>query len=55
MNPERFKVLDPKESYTFNKHFDLPFSTQDIIANLGYEFDRSPLRLPTEPGIQSRL
>ena len=55
MNLERFKVLYPKESYTFNQHFDLPFSIQDVIANFGYEFDRSPLRLPTEPGIQLRL
>jgi hypothetical protein len=55
MNPERFKVLDPKESYTFSKYFDLPFSIQDIVADLGYDFDRSPLRLPREPGIQNRL
>jgi len=55
MNPERFKVLDPKESYTFNQYFYFPFSIQDNIANLSYEFDRSPLCLPTEPGIQSRL
>ena len=53
MNPERFKVLNP--NYTFNQYFDLPFSIQDVIANLGYKFDRSPLRLPNEPGIQSRL
>ena len=55
MNPEAFKVLDPKESYTFSKYFDLPFPIQDIVADLGYNFDRSPLRLPTEPGIHSRL
>ena len=55
MNPDRFKVLDPKESYTFSKYFDLPFSIQDIVADLGYDFDRSPLRLPTELGIRSRL
>ena len=51
MNPERFKVLDPKESHTFNQYFYLPFSIEDIIAKLVYEFDRSPLHLPTEPGI----
>ncbi len=55
MNPEQFKVLDPKESYTFSKYFDLPFSIQDIVADLGYQFDRSPLHLPIEPGIHARL
>ncbi len=55
MNPEQFKVLDSKESYTSSKHFDLPFSIQDIVADLGYKFDRSSLRLPTKPGIHSRL
>ncbi len=55
MNPEQFKVLDPKESYTFSKYFDLPFSIQDIVADLGYQFARSPLQLPTETGIHARL
>ncbi|HBB35665.1 MAG TPA: hypothetical protein DDZ80_10125 [Cyanobacteria bacterium UBA8803] len=29
------KVLDPNESYTFSKYFDLPFSPEDILADLG--------------------
>jgi hypothetical protein len=55
MDPANFKVLDPKESYSFSNYFDLPFSIQDIVGDLGYQFERSPLTLPTEIGIQSRL
>ncbi len=55
MNPANFKVLDPKESYSFSQYFDLPFSIHDIVADLGYEFRRSALILQSDPGIQSRL
>jgi hypothetical protein len=55
MNPKQFKVLDAQESYTFSKYFDLPFSIQDIVGDFGYKFQRAPLNLPTESGIQSRL
>lgn len=55
MNPEQFKVLSPHESYTFSKYFELPFSIQDIVADLGYRFQRKTLNLPTDSGIQSRL
>jgi hypothetical protein len=55
MNPGSFKVLDSQESYRFDQYFDLPFSMQDIVSDLGYRFERSPLILPSEPGIQSRL
>ena len=51
INPEQVKVLDPKESYTFSKYFDLPFSIQYIMADLGYQFARSALtvyRVPDE-------
>ncbi len=29
------KVLDPNEPYTFSKYFDLPYSPEDILADLG--------------------
>jgi hypothetical protein len=40
MNPANFKVLDPKESYDFSQYFDLPFSIQEVVADLGYQFER---------------
>lgn len=35
------KVLDPNESYTFSKYFDLPFSPKDILADLGCTIERT--------------
>jgi hypothetical protein len=29
------KVLNPNESYTFSRYFDLPYSPEDILADLG--------------------
>jgi hypothetical protein len=34
------KVLDPNESYTFSKYFDLPYAPEDILADLGCTFER---------------
>lgn len=35
------KVLDPQESYTFSRYFDLPFAPQDILADLGCTLERT--------------
>jgi hypothetical protein len=35
------KALDPNESYTFSKYFDLPYSPEDILADLGCTFERT--------------
>jgi hypothetical protein len=35
------KVLDQNESYTFSKYFDLPFSPEDILADLGCTLERT--------------
>ncbi|HAG80988.1 MAG TPA: hypothetical protein DCL61_07400 [Cyanobacteria bacterium UBA12227] len=35
------KVLNPNESYTFSKYFDLPYSPEDILADLGCTLERS--------------
>ncbi|MCY7384733.1 MAG: hypothetical protein LH628_19545 [Microcoleus sp. CAN_BIN18] len=35
------KVLDPNESYSFSKYFDLPFSPEDILADLGCTIERT--------------
>jgi hypothetical protein len=55
MDSTRFKVLDPNATYTFSKYFEMPFSIQDIVSDLGYQFRRSPLDLPQDPGVQPRL
>lgn len=35
------KVLDPNESYTSSKHFDLPYSPEAILADLGCTIERT--------------
>ncbi|MCL6434854.1 MAG: hypothetical protein K6T90_11685 [Leptolyngbyaceae cyanobacterium HOT.MB2.61] len=35
------RVLDPKESYTFSQYFDLPYTPQDILADLGCTLTRT--------------
>jgi hypothetical protein len=35
------RVLDPNESYTFSKYFDLPYAPQDILADLGCSLERT--------------
>jgi hypothetical protein len=35
------KVLNPQESYTFSKYFDLPYSPEDILADLGCTLERT--------------
>ncbi len=47
INPSRrYRILDPKESYTFAKYFDLPFTPKDILADLDCELVRAFLDLP---------
>ena len=35
------KVLNPNESYTFSRYFDLPYAPEDILADLGSTFERT--------------
>jgi hypothetical protein len=35
------KVLNPQESYTFSKYFDLPYSPEDILADLDCTLERT--------------
>lgn len=35
------KILNPNESYTFSKYFDLPYSPEDILADLGCTIERT--------------
>jgi hypothetical protein len=42
----RPRIIQPSQSYTFNKYFELPFSPEDILAELGYIYNRERLQLP---------
>jgi hypothetical protein len=46
-NLRRYQVLDPDESYTFSRYFELPFSREEILADLDCTLDRQSLTLPT--------
>jgi hypothetical protein len=35
------KVLNSDESYTFSRYFDLPYSPEEILADLGCTIERS--------------
>jgi hypothetical protein len=49
------KVLDPGETYTFSRYFELPFDIEDILADLGCQIERSPLTLPRSSQVFDRL
>ncbi len=40
------RILKLDESYTFSKYFELAFDIEDILADLGCQFDRATLVLP---------
>lgn len=42
----RPRIIQPGQSYTFSKYFELPFSPEDILAELGYSYQRERLQLP---------
>lgn len=42
----RSPILQPGQSYTFSKYFELPFAPEDILAELGCTYGRERLELP---------
>jgi hypothetical protein len=42
----RQPLLDPNRSYTFSNYFELGFTTDDLVAEFGYSFERKFLTLP---------
>ena len=40
------KVLKPTETYTFSRYFELPYDIEDVLNDLGCQFDRRRLTLP---------
>lgn len=43
----RPRILQPNQTYTFSKYFELPFSPEDILDELGCTYNRERLQLPT--------
>ena len=42
----RPQILQENQSYTFRSYFELPYDTDDILAELGYRFQIQRLSLP---------
>ena len=42
----RPRIIQSGQSYTFSKYFELPFSPEDILAELGCSYQRERLQLP---------
>ena len=40
------KILKESESYSFNRYFELPFTLDDILLDLGCTIDRAIIKLP---------
>lgn len=49
------KILDPNQSYTFSKIFELKAEVDDLVEELGYTFSRKLLNLPQYQGELKRL
>jgi hypothetical protein len=49
------KILQEGQSYTFRSYFELPYETEDILAELGYSFSRARMTLPSSLRVPQRL
>ncbi len=49
------KILQEGQSYTFRSYFELPYETEDILAELGYSFSRARMTLPSSQRTPQRL
>ena len=49
------KVLDPNQSYTFSKIFELKVEVDELVKDFGYTFSRKLLNLPQYQGQLNRL
>lgn len=48
-------LLDPNQSYTFSKIFELKAEADELVAEFGYSLIRKPLHLPQYTGELDRL
>ncbi|MBH8577047.1 hypothetical protein I8752_29505 [Nostocaceae cyanobacterium CENA369] len=51
----RPRIIQPGQSYTFSKYFELPFSPEDILVELGRTYEREQLQLPKVEIIPNRV
>ncbi|AUB39243.1 hypothetical protein COO91_05235 [Nostoc flagelliforme CCNUN1] len=51
----RPRIIQPGQSYTFSKYFELPFSPGDILAELGCDYERERLQLPQSISIPNQI
>ncbi|MCC5626520.1 hypothetical protein [Nostoc sp. CHAB 5715] len=51
----RPRIIQPGQSYTFSKYFELPFSPGDILAELGCDYERERLQLPRSISIPNQI
>ncbi|MCC5665566.1 hypothetical protein LC653_16965 [Nostoc sp. CHAB 5784] len=51
----RPRIIQPGQSYTFSKYFELPFSPADILAELGCDYERERLQLPQSISIPNQI
>jgi hypothetical protein len=49
------RLLDPNQSYTFSKIFELQLEADDLVAEFGYTLQRTKLNLAHYPGQLDRL
>jgi hypothetical protein len=54
-SPRPYRILNPAESYTFAKYFELPFSPKDILLDLECTLVRAVLDLPRSPLPRERI
>ena len=51
----KHSILQENKSYTFRSYFELPYETDDILAEFDYNFQRARLSLPTSTRQLERL
>lgn len=49
------KIINPEQSYTFSKYFELQINVDELVADFGYSFSRSKFNLAQYQGELNRL
>lgn len=49
------KIINPEQSYTFSKYFDLQVNIDELVTDFGYSFSRNKLNLSLYQGKLERL
>lgn len=48
-------IINPEQSYTFSKYFELQINADELVADFGYSFSRNKLNLSQYEGELNRL